>query len=113
MTADDRNAVAGDDGGATFEDLGPKLTIYALANGMDLKKQAAVRRLEWYHDGQERGIAIEATGSGTVSIRALAWTRNTPGAERSHSYRSAVPAEELGKDLSTILEGGMVAANTL
>jgi len=113
MTADDRNTVAGDDGGGTFEDLGPKLTIYALANGMDLTKQGAIRRLEWYHDGQERGIAVEATGAGTVSIRALAWTRNAPGTERSHPYRSAVLAEELGNDLSTILEGAMVAANAL
>jgi hypothetical protein len=112
MTADDRNEVAGD-GGATFEDLGPKLTIYALANGMDLTKQADGRRLEWYHEGQERGISVEATGAGTVRIRALAWNRNDPGAERSQTYRSAVPAEELESDLSTILEGAMVAANAL
>lgn len=112
MTADDGNAVA-DDGGAIFEDLGPKLTIYALANGMDLTKHATGRRLEWYHDGQERGIAIEATGAGAVSLRALAWTRNAPGTERSQTYRSAVPAEELANDLSTVLEGAMVAANTL
>jgi hypothetical protein len=112
MTADDSSAVAGD-GGATFEVLGPKLTIYALANGMDLTKQAAVRRLEWYHDGQERGIAIEATGAGMVSIRALAWTRDATGTEQSHPYRSDMPAEQLGNDLSTILEGAMVAANAL
>ncbi len=112
MTADDSSAVAGD-GGATFEVLGPKLTIYALANGMDLTKQAAVRRLEWYRDGQERGISIEATSAGTVHVRALAWTRNAPATERTQPYRSDVPEEEMARDLSAILEGAMDAANAL
>ncbi len=112
MTADDMDAVAGD-GGATFEILGPKLTIYALANSMDLTKQATMHRLEWYHDGMERGIAIEATGQGMVGISAIAWTRDAPGSARTHPYRSDLPAEELAKDLSTILEGGMEAANAL
>jgi hypothetical protein len=112
MTADERDAVGGDAGGA-FEILDPRLTIYALANGMDLNKEPATRRLEWYYDGMDRGIAVEAGDGGTVVVTAMAWTRETPGSLRTRAYRTDLTAEELAQSLSSVLEGATEAANEL
>ena len=49
-------------GGDPFELVDSKLTIYALANGMDLIKEPGVRRLAWYRDGREREVRIVAGG---------------------------------------------------
>ena len=70
MTTDELDRAGRGEGGA-FGVLDPRLTIYALANGMDLAKETTARRLEWYYEGSERGIAIEATDQGTVVITAV------------------------------------------
>lgn len=53
-----------DDGNeASLLDIDPDLNIFALANGMDLLKNRSgrpERTLEWYREGMERRIGIEA-----------------------------------------------------
>ena len=61
-------------GNSAFEAIDPKLTMFALANGVDLSKSDEHRRLEWYSDGFERGIVIELTDDGTFDIGVFKWT---------------------------------------
>ena len=62
------------DGGG-FSILDPKLTIFALANGMDLEKAPSTRKLTWFRDGLERGLLLSASADGQISVMALAWKR--------------------------------------
>jgi hypothetical protein len=112
MAADEHGRV-GDAGGTVFEVLDPRLTIYALANGMDLVRLPEGRRLEWYRDGRDRGILIEDAGSGSVSVRALTWKRSDPESDRAQEYTPLIDAEELASSLSSVLDGALEAANRL
>lgn len=112
MTAEERDAVMGEPG-AAFEILDPRLTIYALANGMDLNKEPSARRLEWYYDGMDRGITVEVTDGGCLVVTALAWVRETSGSLRTRAWRADLTAEELAQSLSSVLEGATEAANEL
>lgn len=111
MTADGRDLGEGT-GEGPFEAVDSKLTIFALANGMDLNKSEGVRRLEWYRDGHERGILLTAAPDGTISITAQAWKRDDTSL-RSTSMADHLGPEELARDLTSLLEGGLEAANAL
>ena len=51
-----------------FDAIDPKLTVFALANGMDLKKGDDHRRVEWFTEGFERGILIEVDAPGSFRL---------------------------------------------
>lgn len=111
--AADQHGREGNAGSTVFEVLDPRLTIYALANGMDLVRLAEGRRLEWYRDGRDRGILIEDAGSGSVSVRALTWKRSDPDSDRSETHTPLIAAQELAGSLSAVLDGALEAANRL
>ncbi len=112
MAADGRDG-GNESGAVPFEGIDPKLTIFALANGMDLTRNGDTRRLEWYFDGFDRGILLTAGGDGTVTVAALAWKRGDDASVRSTPVREAVPLEELAGSLTSLLEQGLEAANAL
>lgn len=95
-----------------FEGIDSKLTIYALANGMDLAKEPGVRRLGWYRDGREREVRIAARGGG-FALTASAW--KTSDAEDRHTapLGEVGSAPELLERLSAFLEEGQERANGL
>lgn len=97
-----------------FDVVDPKLTIYALANGMDLiKEQADERVLTWYRDGRERGIVLTAETGGALTLTAAAWATNKPETRTATSVRTGVDPAELAASLTASLEEVMDAANEL
>jgi len=96
-----------------FGAVDPKLTIYALANGMDLVKDEGVRRLEWYRDGRERGVLIEATGDGTLRVTAQAWSQDDESGSVTLPQGPPHAPEALARKLSAVLEQALDAANGL
>ena len=112
MTADGREREEATDRGP-FDGIDPTLTIFALANGMDLDKNGGVRRLEWYRDGHDRGILLTAAPDGTVSVTAQAWKRGDEASVRRAPVREHVPPDELAGSLTSLLERGLEAANGL
>ena len=96
-----------------FDDIDPKLTIFALANGMDLNKTGGVRRLEWYRDGHDRGILITAGSGGSLAVVAQAWKTGDEASLRSTPVREDVASEELVASFTSLLEQGLEAANSL
>jgi hypothetical protein len=63
--------------GGSFAEMDPRLTVFALANGVDLSKREGYRRLEWFSDGFERGIVIALAGDGTFRVGVLKWKSGT------------------------------------
>lgn len=112
MVAGQQQPMDGGSGGV-FDRLDPKLTIYALANGMDLVKDAGTRSLEWYRDGLERGILIEAEADGGLSVTSRAWKTHEPGTAHSSPQRQGMAVEALVQELSDILQEALEAANAL
>ena len=98
-----------------FDVVDPKLTIYALANGMDLvKEDDATRLLTWYRDGRERGIEITPDPDGAgLTLTAVAWATNKPETRQAAVVRSGVDQDALAAKLSDSLEDVMEAANGL
>jgi hypothetical protein len=112
MTAHARNQDEGV-GAGPFDGIDPTLTIFALANGMDLNKNGGVRRLEWYRDGHDRGILLTAAPDGTISVTAQAWKRGDEGSLRRAPVNERVSPDELAGSLTSLLERGLEAANRL
>ena len=56
-----------------FDAIDPRLTMFALANGMDLAKGEDYRRLEWFTEGLERGILIRTDRDGTFDLTVMSW----------------------------------------
>jgi len=96
-----------------FGTVDPKLTIYALANGMDLAKDAGKRRLEWYRDGRERGILLQVTDGGALTVTAQAWRRGDEDSLTTLPQGPPHAADALANNLSTILGQALEAANGL
>jgi hypothetical protein len=95
--------------GGVFEGLDPKLTVFALANGMDLAKGEGYRRLEWFTEGLERGILIEAEPSGGVRVLVLTW-------KTGHADR--LVSEDVARDVepgsvTKLLDDAIETANAL
>lgn len=97
-----------DTGGGRFDGIDSNLTVFALANGLDLIRGDDRRRLEWFSEGLERGVLIEAVDGG-FRVLALTW-RSGQSEIRSES----LVAEALsGDDLRTALPGAIDTANGL
>lgn len=96
-----------------FEVLDAKLNIYALANGMDLLKEPTTRTLGWYREGLERGILVEASPDGTVSVTAACWKTSDPSARRTSVREEALDPDDLANRLGSVLEAAQEAANGL
>jgi hypothetical protein len=99
----------GTDGQEAFDDVDPKLNMFALANGMDLAKGEGYRRLEWFTEGLERGILIAADPAGTYSVRVLCWKTG-----KTEELSDADVGEGLSSDETIkILTDAIETANTL
>jgi hypothetical protein len=96
-----------------FGVVDPRLTIYALANGMDLVKEAGTRRLEWYRDGRERGILIAVADGGSLQVTAQAWTRGSDASLTTVPQGAPHAPSALSDNLSAILDPALDAANAL
>lgn len=95
--------------GGAFDGVDPKLTVFALANGLDLAKEPSSRRLEWFTDGLERGILIEARPEGGFHVQALCWPTGSDEVHARAAVAQCATAEELVRSLSAAIE----AANGL
>lgn len=95
---------AGRPEGTPFETLDPRLTVYALANGMDLAKGPGYRRLEWFAEGLERGIMIEAQPDGTLNVDVLCWKTGQTEHLATANVRSDVTAGDAGGLLDPAIE---------
>ena len=100
--------------GIQSEDLGfgsidPKLTVFALSNGVDLSKGERHRRLEWYSDGFERGILIELADEGTFDIAVFKWASGGVESAKPEALQVGVGADEVVKHRDPAVE----AANGL
>lgn len=100
-----------DDGfmsGDPFAAFDAKLTMFALANGVDLSKGEGYRRLEWYADGRERAILLDAASEGGFHVGVVAWTSGMDDAVRA-ALHGAVGVDEV----MAALEEAVEAANAL
>ena len=96
-----------------FEKVDPKLTIFALANGMDLvKDDPSERVLSWYREGRERAIVISSREADSLTLSAAAWATNH-GGNRTEKEIRQIPTDELTGSLSKILDEVIEAANHL
>ena len=111
MTADAANRST--QGDAPFEAVDSKLTIYALANGMDLEKREASRRLAWFREGLDRGILVEVGADRSFSVSALAWRSRDASSERKAPVAERIDAAELPTRLSGLLDQATEIANGL
>lgn len=100
-------------GADPFARIDPRLTIFALANGMDLDKNGEVRRLEWYRDGHDRALLLSAENDGTISVTAQSWKRGDEASVRRAPVEQHVPVGEIVESLTALLERGREAANAL
>ncbi len=98
-------------GGSPFGRIDATLTIYALANGMDLIKGEGFRRLEWYRDGRDRGILVSAE-AGSVSVHGMAWHGDPDAAQKQSTGDPMAPGDFVA-ELSIVLAGATEVANAL
>ena len=96
------------EGGDTFGAIDPKLTVFALANGMDLSKDDGYRRLEGFFEGRERGLVIEVVDAGW-SVSAISW----PTGKASELTQAEVGTAQTSDELTGLLEQAIESANTL
>ncbi len=96
-------------GGEVFAAIDPKLNVFALANGMDLSKGSGFRRLEWFTEGLERGILIEADGDDGFRLGVLSWPTGSTEFGAPASVGEGLSGEDLIGQLQTAIE----AANEL
>lgn len=100
--------------GGPFELIDPELTIYALANGMDLAKEADARRLGWYREGRERQIRIATVGGREgFSLVASAWRTGDEESRTDDALGQVASARELLERLRDLLEEGRRRADDL
>ena len=91
-------------GAGGFDEIDPKLTVFALANGVDLSKSESHRRLEWFYDGLERGIVIEPDGKGTLRVVVLSWRSGDEGSGSHRALHEGLTAEALVKLLPSAID---------
>lgn len=97
------------DGGGPFADVDPKLTVFALANGVDLSKGEDHRRLEWFSEGFERGILIGSDANGSFGMALFKWKSGADDPGAPTPFLDAVDAVELVRQLGPAVD----AANAL
>ena len=95
--------------GGPFNAVDPKLTVFALANGMDLEKADGRRRLTWFNDGLERAITIEPATGGGFRLVGSAWKTHAPEPTAEAELAALVTREEL----TARIEGSIDAVNAL
>ena len=95
-----------------FEAVDAKLTVYALANGMDLIKGEGFRRLEWYLDRMDRGILVSVTPAGALEVTAMAWSGDVETA-RKETVGDPILSEDLVAELTAALDNAIDKANAL
>ena len=96
------------EGDGPFAEIDPKLTVFALANGVDLAKGEDHRRVEWFAEGFERGILIGLGADGSLGLALFKWkTGGEPG--EPTEFRSGVAASEI----VGMLDAAVEAANAL
>lgn len=102
----------GAEGSATvggFGGLDAKLTVFALANGVDLVKGEGYRRLEWFTEGLERGILLEPCTDTACRIVVMAWKTG-----KAEQLNDRVFADEVAMDdVARMLDDAIGAANGL
>ena len=99
---------------AGFGDVDAKLNIYALANGMDLVKRDAARELEWYKDGRDRGILVELSEGGRLTVSATAIIdRREDGTGLMEIVERDLNPAELTDTFSAVLDRATELANAL
>ncbi|MDX1647754.1 MAG: hypothetical protein R3304_11470 [Longimicrobiales bacterium] len=97
-----------DANGDPYEVIDSNLTVFALANGLDLSKADGHRTLEWFSEGLERGVVIDTSGDG-FRVRARTWRSSRPDVRAE-----ALVAEDLSPEaLRPVLEEAVEAANRL
>lgn len=92
-----------DTGGGRFDGIDSNLTVFALANGLDLVRSDDRRRLEWFSEGLERAVLIEAVDGG-FRVRALTWRSGKPEVRSERPVADALPADELRAALSGAID---------
>jgi len=95
--------------GAGFSVIDPKLTVFALANGMDLSKGPDYRRLEWFTEGLERAILIRAIEASVFSLTVMSWKTGNADAREERPAHDGVAPDQLSGALTDAIE----AANGL
>ena len=96
-------------GGGGFDSIDPRLTMFALANGMDLAKGEDYRRLEWFTEGLERGILIRTDPEGTFGLTVMSWQTGN-----SEERKEAAGSEGLAPDdVFPALNDAIETANSL
>lgn len=98
-----------DEVGGPFGAIDSKLNVFALANGMDLSKGDGYRRLEWFTEGLERGILVEASALEMFRVTVLSWRTGVAESRKETVQRDAVPIGEI----SGVLTEAIDAANGL
>lgn len=92
-----------------LEVIDSNLTVFALANGLDLAKAEAHRRLEWFSEGFERGIVIEVGADAGYDVRVMTWRSG-----KTESRTERVVGEGLSAaDLRAMLSDAIDTANGL
>ena len=95
-------------GDGRFDSIDANLTVFALANGVDLIRTDGQRRLEWFSEGLERGVTIDAEGGG-FTVRALTWRSPTPEVRTEEEVADGLSAAEVRSTLPDAID----AANAL
>ncbi len=99
----------GANGDDPFETVDARLTIFALANGMDRTMGSGFRRFEWFARGLERGILIEAEPGGAFRMHVLSWPTQSSEVRTRTSVGEGLTAE----DVVGLLPSAIEAANAL
>lgn len=94
---------------STFETIDPKLTVFALANGMDLSKADDHRRLEWFSEGLERAILIRSVADGGFAVDVMAWRNGAPDRRTEDVAAEVTDVAEI----SAVLNAAIDTANAL
>jgi len=79
------------------------LTIFALANGVDLTRGPNERRLAWHADGMEREILLTGT-PGAIDVAVRAWPYGDAAAARSEAVAQGMGEAEVRKILDRAVE---------
>ena len=104
---------------APLLEIDARLNVYALANGLDLLKNASGapdRTLEWYRDGMERRIRIVATGGAPAPLALRAGAARSRGGRRRETWvpvRDGITPGEIMDDPTGILEDAIRRADAL
>lgn len=92
-----------------FDTVDPKLTVFALANGMDLAKGDGYRRLEWFTEGLERGILVQPDEGGAFKLTVMSWKTGNPEDRTESDLGAGISPDDLSGHLTAAID----AANGL